>query len=592
MCINIRDQLELGRKRAGAYPREWLASIDEAVHTSCLDRLLCAALPSSGTGQRSRSFVLSGIRNGPPGYNPRRSPHDGANHEIWMNGSDRFARFSGTDGVRANLKHKSIRGAVFMASGNAADVLVRMVSIAILARLLLPADFGLIAMVTALSGILDSFRDFGLSAATVQRPEITHRQVTNLFWVNAAVGGLLALALCAASPFIAAFYKDERLVTVTLALSLVFVWNGLTVQHEALLIRQLRQGELAAIRLFASVVSVVIAIALAVEEWGFWALVCREISRSAIVTCGVWLRCPWLPGLPRRHVGTSSLIRFGGELSFAHLIWSLFAQLDKLLIGRFFGATPLGMYRQAQQLLLASVEQLNGPIMGVAQPALSALQSDPVRYRKFYEKIVFLVAMGTLPLGLFVAVCAEEITLLMLGPAWREATVFVRIFGIAAAIRPAVATASVVLVTCARSTRYLAITIVHSVVLAIMLLVGLNWGVTGIALAYMATTFVLLYPNLYYSFHGSPATVQGFFSALRTPALAGLAMAVGLVALQQLKLTHTVPGSLLLSLLVGGAIYLAAIWTQRRGRTELKGLFVDLRAALESKRRPPALDAS
>src|SRR5690606_25086657 len=111
---------------------------------------------------------------------------------------------------------------------------------------------------------------------------------------------------------------------------------------------------------------------------------------------------------------------------------------DRLLIGRFFGATPVGMYRQAQQLVLAPIEQLNVPIIGVAQPALSALQHDAPRYRRFYEKIVFLVTLGTLPLGLFVAVYAEDITLLALGRNWIDAAVFVRIFGIAAAIRPAI----------------------------------------------------------------------------------------------------------------------------------------------------------
>ena len=473
-----------------------------------------------------------------------------------------------------------------MASGNAAEILVRLLSIAILARLLFPEDFGLIAMVTALTGVLDGFRDFGLSAATVQRPDINHQHVTNLFWVNAVVGGILALSLSVAAPLIAAFYQDERLVGVSIALSLVFIWNGLSVQHEALMIRQLRQGELALIRLLASVLSTVTAILFALDDWGFWSLVWREVARSAVIALGVWLRCLWLPGWPKRNVGTRSLVRFGGELSVTHLLAGLITNIDRLLIGRFYGASPVGIYRQAQQLILAPIEQLNGPIVGVAQPALSALQLDPARYRRFYEKIVFLVTMATLPLGLFVTVCAEEITLLMLGPTWIDAAVFVRIFGVAAAIRPAIGTSAIVLVTCGHSTRYLALTIVHSVVLTLLMLLGLTWGATGVAVAFVATSLVLMYPKLYYSFLKTPATVQGFFGAARTPAISGLVMVGGLVAVRQLAPMDGVVGSLFLSTCVGGAIYLSAMWAQPRGRAELRALPTDIRAALQNKTQP------
>jgi PST family polysaccharide transporter len=184
-----------------------------------------------------------------------------------MSKTDRFSKFSQTDGIRANLKQKSIRGAVFMAGGNSAELLIRVLAIAILARLLLPEEFGLIAMVTALTSILDGFRDFGLSAATVQRPDINHQQVSNLFWVNVSVGILLALALSSAAPLIAAFYHDQRLVGVSIALAFVFIWNGFAVQHEALMTRQLRQGELVLIRLIATVISLLIAIVLAVAGW-------------------------------------------------------------------------------------------------------------------------------------------------------------------------------------------------------------------------------------------------------------------------------------------------------------------------------------
>src|SRR5690606_18080967 len=123
-----------------------------------------------------------------------------------MREPDSFSQFAQTDGLRANLKRRSIRGAIFMASGSGFDVVIRLGAIAVLARLLGPEDFGLLAIVTAITGVLDGFKDLGLSTATVQRPEITHRQVSNLFWVNVLVGCGLALGFCVSAPLIAEFF--------------------------------------------------------------------------------------------------------------------------------------------------------------------------------------------------------------------------------------------------------------------------------------------------------------------------------------------------------------------------------------------------
>jgi O-antigen/teichoic acid export membrane protein len=497
-----------------------------------------------------------------------------------MTGPDDFARFSGTDGVRKSLKQKSVRGAVFVASGGGLDLLLRIVSIAVLARLLMPEYFGLIAMVTAFTGIAEGIRDLGLATATVQRHEISHRQVTNLFWVNAAAGALFALLFCALSPAIASFYQDDRLAGATMAISLTFLWSGLSVQHEALMSRQLKQGELAAIRLLASFLSIVAAVGLALGGWGYWALVWREVIRSALIALGVWIRCPWVPGLPSKGAGTRGLLRFGRDLTLTHLLTSLIANIDRVLIGRFYGPSPVGLYRQAQQLLMVPIDQLNAPITAVARPGLSALQREPDRYCRYYEKIVFLVMLATFPLGLFIAVYAEEVTLLLLGPTWSEAAVFVRIFGVAAAIRPAIGTSAVVLITTGQSGKYLTVAVVHGVLLAILMIFGVRWGAEGVAVAHVATTLILMVPKLYYSFTGTPITLGVFFHAVRTPLVAGAAMLAGLVMLRSLTSLPGVVLPLFTGVAVGGTLYLAVWLLQRKGRRQLRTMTSDLASAL------------
>jgi O-antigen/teichoic acid export membrane protein len=494
----------------------------------------------------------------------------------------RFERFAGTGAARAELKQRSVRGALFVAAGGATDFVVRFGAIAVLARLLRPEDFGLIAMVTAVTSVVEGFRDLGLATATVQRPGITHRQVSNLFWVNAAAGAAFALAFCALSPVIASFFHEPRLVAIAVVLSLAFVWGGLSAQHEALMSRQLKQGELSFIRLAATLACTAAAVLLAWRGFGYWALVWREVIRTGLVSVGIWARCPWVPGWPCRGAGTGALIRFGTQLSATHLLTSLIASVDRLLIGRFFGAVPVGLYRQAQQLLMVPVDQLNAPITAMAQPALAALQDDPERYRRYYDRVTFLVALATVPLGVIVAVYAREIAHVVLGEAWGQAAGFIRIFGVAAAIRPAVATSAVVLITCGHSARYLRAAIAHSLLLAVLMCAGLSWGAEGVAIAHVSATVIALWPKLWYSFLDTPVSVRLFVRSVRVPVLAGLATGAAALALHRGLALPDAPG-LVAGAVLGSAVYLAACLVQGEGRRRIRALVDDLRAALRRR---------
>lgn len=491
-----------------------------------------------------------------------------------------FEHFSGAATAGQGLKRRSIRSALVSASVAALDLVLRVVSIAILARLLAPEQFGLVAMVAALTAIIDGFRDFGLGSATLQRPQVTHEVVSNLFWVNAAGGAGFTLAFWTAAPLIATYYNEPRLVMITVVLSLTFMLGGVSIQHEALLGRQLKQGELAVIRSFANVASVVAAIALALAEWGYWALVVREVLRIGLITAIVWIRCPWIPGWPTRGVGTRRMLHFGSDLTVTNLLVGVIGNLDRILIGKYFGAAILGSYRQAQQLVMIPVDHLNQPIANVSQPALSSLHAQPDRYRRYYEKIVLLVALTTLPLGIFIALYAYEITLLLLGPAWIDATVFVQIFGIAAAIRPVTGTSVIVLLSRGRSRRYLVTAVVHSLVLLGFMLIGLRWGATGIALAQVVTTVLVLWPKLYYSFSGTPVSVGSFFSAVRTSMVASTGMTIGLIALREAVGSVAPFAQLAVGVAFGALLYIACWWGQPRGRDEGRTLLRDVRSAL------------
>ena len=209
-----------------------------------------------------------------------------------------------------DLKEKTIRGGLARICAQGANFLLRLGSLMVLARLLGPKDFGLVGMVTAFTGVLTLFRDFGLSAAAIQRTNVTDEQVSTLFWINILVGVLLGFLAIAGAPAIAAFYHEPRLVAVTTVLALGFLFNAAGVQHSVLLQRQMRFTALAIVNTVGLIVGTAIAIGGAKAGYGYWALVAMTVTVPLISTVGFWLTTAWIPGMPHRGTGIRSMMRF------------------------------------------------------------------------------------------------------------------------------------------------------------------------------------------------------------------------------------------------------------------------------------------
>src|SRR5262245_36486979 len=237
-----------------------------------------------------------------------------------------------------NFKERAIRGGLAKICAQVANVLLRLGSLMVLARLLSPFDFGLVGMVTAVTGVLSYFREFGLSTVSVQRASISEEQMSTLFWVNMLVGVLLALVSLAVAPFVVTFYHEPRLFMVTLALAAGFLFNALGVQHNALLQRRLRFTTLAVIEIGSLLTSSVVSVLMAVSGWGYWALVAWSVSLPLASTIFTWFCARWVPGRPRRGTGLGSMIRFGGIVTVNSAVVYAAYNVDKILLGRFWGA--------------------------------------------------------------------------------------------------------------------------------------------------------------------------------------------------------------------------------------------------------------
>lgn len=503
-----------------------------------------------------------------------------------MHSAEKFRVLTCTQRLRQDLPGRSVRAVVLTAGAGAADFALRIGSTAVLARLLPPEHFGLIMMTAAVIAVAEQLRELGLSSATVQQAEITHAEISNLFWINVGISVALAALIAGLSPAIAAYYHDPRLGPIACSLASTLVFGGLTIQHQALLTRQLQLGRAASVRLSASALSTLLAIALAWLGFGYWALLWREISRAAFVALGMWWSFPWLPGLPDRTTDVRRMLRFGAHLTAGNLVASVTAGIDRFLLGRVWGAGVVALYRQSFQLVAAPTDQLLSPLYQVTQPTLSMLQNDPLRYRRFYVKLLTLVCVLTMPFSLFVAVYADAVTELVLGPTWMASAPFLCLLSFGTFLKQAVGSTAFVLITRGQAKTYFGLTTLHNLTLVVAMCVGVRWGGNGIALAEIATTALLVAPRLYYSLRGSPVSPRTFFAALARPVVASLVMAYALLVLRAALPTAGPVSALAFGCVLAATIF-SGVWLfLPGGRDELRALIQDVRTALRRKSAP------
>jgi PST family polysaccharide transporter len=375
---------------------------------------------------------------------------------------------------------------------------LNLASTMVLARLLTPQDFGLVAMVATIMGFLRIFNDAGLSTATVQREGITHAQVSNLFWTNVALGGFVSVVLAVSAPAVAWFYREPRLVGVTLALCITFLLTASTVQHLALLTRQMRFKMIAVIQVGSVAASVLVGISMAWLKCGYWSLVGMQLSVAILGFVLTWSASRWRPQLPTRRSETRSLLSFGANLTASSFLWSLGRGSDGLLIGRVYGPASLGLYSRAGALLSRPVDQFMAPLEAVFVPTLSRLQAQPERYRRIVLQVYEAVTVTSfLVTGLLLAL-AHPLTLVVLGPKWEKAAAIFAGFTLAALYTPIGSVATWLLTSQGRGRDFLVLSSICSSVTVVAFIAGLPFGPVGVAVSYSAFCLLIALPVVYH----------------------------------------------------------------------------------------------
>ena len=479
-----------------------------------------------------------------------------------------------TDHLQENIGRRSARGGMVTLGAQLLKFVLSTAAAVVLARLLTPEDYGLIGMVAIIVNFVGMFQYLGLSTATIKWSELDHRQVSTLFWVNMSLSTLIMLATFASGPVLAWFYHEPRLIGIAIGYGVMLFLTGLSIQHQALLMRQMRFGVYAVIEVASMVIGLIAAIVAAVLGAGYWAIVLNQLILWSVIVIGTWTACKWRPGWPGRNTGLRKMLSYGGNLTGYNFMHFFARNLDNALIGKFWGAYQLGLYSRAYQLLLMPIGQINTPLWSVAVPTLSRLSDSPERYRAAYLKILEKIAMITMPGVIFMCATSDWLVLLLLGQQWSETAHIFRLLGVAAAIQPATSSTLWLFFTQGRSREMLNWGLFGSGIAVCSIFFGLPWGAKGVAFTYAISDVCISAPlMIWYVGRRGPVRSRDFYRTVAPSVCASLCSLAALLALRPwLELVPRLVPRLSLAFLVMAAVTVLVFSALPAGRLAMRNL--------------------
>ncbi|MDQ8198900.1 lipopolysaccharide biosynthesis protein [Pelagicoccus enzymogenes] len=423
-----------------------------------------------------------------------------------------------TKHLEDDLKKKAVRGGSFTASSQAINMLLRLLSTAVLARLLTPEDYGLIGMTLVVTGLARVLGDGGgFLYATLQKKTLSHEEVSLLFWVNLAIGLTVAIALIVVSPVISMVFDESRLTPLLCLLSLSFFFGGLSVQHKALLRRQMMFGKISVVDIGSTCVGLGIGIGMAYQGFGYWSLAGMEIGIALSSTLLTWAFMRWVPSRPRRVEGMDSTWKFGGNIFLFNLVNYFTRNADNALIGWYWGASALGLYSRAYSLLMLPIRNMNAPFSAVAIPTLSRAAANPAKLKKFFLGAVSMVSALSIPVVVGATAFAEDLVLLWLGENWMATADIFRILSIPAFLFGATQPLAWLFVVMDRTSVMRNIGFVAAPVNVAAFAIGLPYGPEGVAIGYTISSCLMFFPLALLALKGSGVSLWEVLKSWKEP---------------------------------------------------------------------------
>lgn len=412
---------------------------------------------------------------------------------------DRDGLFIAPQTGGGSIRRLTVRGAGATLFAGGVTLIIQIAATMVLARLLTPADFGVVAMVTTFSLLFVNFGFNGLTEAIVQRESVTRGLASTLFWISFGAGILLTIGFGASGFLLVELYHNPLIKPVAAGISLTIGATSFSTIHLALLKRAMRFSAVSANEICARFVSVGVSIVLGLLGWGYWALVAGAIAQPLSIAVGAVFLCRWMPGFPRRVEGLSSALRFALNTYGNFGVNYVSRNTDNLLVGWRFDSQALGYYKKAYDLFALTASQFVTSIAIVVVAGLSRVTKNQSLYRIYLLNAIAMMAFVGMGLGAGLTVVGKDIIFVLLGPKWTLSGKIFTYFGPGIGFLILYCTNAWIHLSIGRPDRWFRWALVEMTVTCSLFAAGLHWGPAGIATAWSTSYLLLTLPAIWYA---------------------------------------------------------------------------------------------
>lgn len=461
--------------------------------------------------------------------------------------------------MNAGLHARAFRGLAWSTLHQVSVQGVQLVVGIVLARLLLPAEFGLVAMLTIFTSLAQSFIDSGFGAALIQKPKLDQTDTSTVFYFSIVVAVALAGLLAVAAPAIAAFYHQPMLTPLTRVLALNLVVNSFGVVQTNLLTKHLEFRGQTLAAMAAAGVSGSVGVAMALYGFGVWSLVGQSLLSTAVRTILLWFVSDWRPARSFSFRALKGMFSFGSRLAAAGLIFTVIDNLHLLIIGKLFSATQLGLYTRARRLQETPTVGFTAIISRITFPAFSEIQDDDALLRLAVHKAVTTSVFINFPLMIGIAACAKPLVLLLLTEKWLPCVPYLQLLCLVGLSYPLHVINLNLVIAKGRSDLVLRLEVLKDALVLTGIAAGWPFGVTGLICAQIVVSLICFYLNSHYT---GKLIGYAFLSQFRAifPYL-GVSVAMGFLVYASTLFPFEGPATLLIAQVVAGvAAYCAGCW--------------------------------
>jgi PST family polysaccharide transporter len=448
---------------------------------------------------------------------------------------------------------------------------------AVLARILSPDDYGLVALSAIFVGFLSLFGDLSIGAALIQKSNLDDRDISTSFWTSILTGFVIAAALCAIAPFAARYYNQPLLTYIIVVSAVSFFITPLWSTHKVLLTKKMEFNKLAMINIVFSVFASVASLILALSGRGVWSLVLGGLVASILITPLVWYFEKWRPRFIFDRASFKALFSFSSYLLSFNVLNYFARNFDNLIVGKYLGANVLGIYSMAYNLMMKPLQQISWSICGVLFPAFSSIQGDIPRIRSAYLKVVNVIATITFPMMMGLIMVSREFILVMVGPKWAGVIEPLQVLCLVGALQSVGTTVGSLFTSQGRADLQFKTGTINSVGHVIGFIISIRWGLMGIVTGYLITNIIFVCSTQFVVLRLIQLPIKDFLRSLKIPVINSALMVLTLIGFRYLDtvfLQMNMYLNLITSISLGALVYSGAtlLFIDRKQRDELKGL--------------------